>query len=376
VHLGSGTSTAALANPRYRLDEPVYLDSPEDYSASVRTADQLRFTLHIDIDGTDPLNVVSGTVAVGPSLPGSEFPHFIGRVTSNRAVADGRLLTVRDFKFRWPDTAYTINQLKIRLNGSPLVRPTAQVTFRDTEQNRKFGPFTVTQESMYFREVEMDVDREINTVDVEPISTHVHPDRPADLPEENLTLESAFAKAGIRITRSRDRGTVIDTSEAGPNRRWNYSELHDSMRQHWEAFANKPQWKMWIFLAELADSDTLGGVMFDGEIDEPGGVDRQTVCYAGRIQACGEPASAVGAISDCYHSPRSYASRNSFDSRWRFSCRLVESFAGFDSRRTSARSALCGSRNCRCQNYKRVASFSASDFGRRLCVVAQPPTNL
>ena len=110
---------------------------------------------------------------------------------------------------------------------------------------------------------------------MEPVSTLVHPDRPADLPSENLTLESAFGKAGIRITRSAGSGTIVDTTEAGTNNRWNYSELHDSMQLHWDAFANKPQWKMWLFLAELADDDGLGGVMFDGEIDEPGGVDRQ-----------------------------------------------------------------------------------------------------
>jgi hypothetical protein len=32
---------------------------------------------------------------------------------------------------------------------------------------------------------------------------------------------------------------------------------------------------MWLFLAELANDDSLGGVMFDAEIGEPGGVDRQ-----------------------------------------------------------------------------------------------------
>jgi hypothetical protein len=82
---------------------------------------------------------------------------------------------------------------------------------------------------------------------------------------------------------------VIETGAAGANKRWNYSELHDSMQLHWQAFANRPQWKMWIFLAGLADSDSLGGVMFDGEIDEPGGVDRQ--------------GTAIFTRSPFYHSP-------------------------------------------------------------------------
>lgn len=270
----SGLSYAAIKNPLYKLDEPIYIDSPEDHSASSRLNEQARFTLYVDIDGTDPLGVVSGSVALGALVPGSPSQHFIGRVTSNTATNEGRQLIVEDFNFRWPDSSDMIRRLEIRLTGSALITSAAEVTFWDPAQNRSYGPYLAQQESTHFREVEVDVDREINAVDVEPCSTHVHPDRPSDLPEEELTLESAFAKAGIRVTRSPGSGTAI-SSGAGINRRWNYSELHDSMELHWDAFGNRPQWKMWIFLAELADTDSLGGVMFDGDIDEPGGVDRQ-----------------------------------------------------------------------------------------------------
>ena len=273
VDLESGQSTAVLRNPIYRLEEPVYISEDDSPSLPERSTDELHFTLHVDIDGNHPLNVVSGTVALGPSIPGVAFPHFIGRVSSNTQNAGGLTLTVDSFKFEWPDSIYHIDRLTVELSGSPLVTPTAKVTFQDTVQNHSFGPYVATQESMYFREVEVEVDREANAIPVEPVSTAVHPDRPTDLPEEELTLEKAFAKAGVRITRSSGSGTVTDG--AGTNNRWNYAELHDSMQLHWAAFANKPQWKMWIFLAELADSDSLGGVMFDGDIDEPGGVDRQ-----------------------------------------------------------------------------------------------------
>jgi hypothetical protein len=275
IDRNSGQSIAALRNPIYKLEEPVYIESAEDYSLSDNSEEQLRLTLNIDIDGSDPLNVVSGAVALGTSSPETPFPHFIGRVTSNSASVGGRNLVVEDFRFRWVETNNNIDRLTIELNGSALIKPAARVIFHDTVRGDQFGPFLLQQESMYFREVEVDVDREKNAIDVEPVSTHIHPDRPIDVTEEELTLESAFAKAGIRITRSGGSDTIVDTTEAGADKRWNYSELHDSMRLHWREFANKPQWKMWIFLAELADSDTLGGVMFDGEIDEPGGVDRQ-----------------------------------------------------------------------------------------------------
>jgi hypothetical protein len=267
----SGVVSAALGNPIYKLDDPVYIDT----RANGRMDDQINFTLHIDIDGPEPLHVVSGTVALGTPLPGQSAPHFIGRVTSNTLSGNSRRVVVKDFNFQWPENSDRISELEISLTGTVLTRPIAGVTFRDAAGQRSYGPFTAEQASTYFREVEMDVDQEDSAVAVEPCSSHVHPDRPSDLPPEEMTLESAFAKAGILITRSAGSGTVIDSNSAGVDRKWDEMELHDSMQLHWDAFANKPQWKMWIFLAERATDDQLGGVMFDGEIDEPGGVDRQ-----------------------------------------------------------------------------------------------------
>ena len=258
-----GQTPVAMSNdPIYDLQEPIYRPEPISYNE-----DHVRFTLHIDIDGIDPLQVVSGTVAV------AHHPerHFIGRVTENTVSSQGRDLLVQDLSLYWPGSGETIESLKVSLVGMPLL-PQALVTF--VAPLRSWGPFTADRESPFFRDVEFEVDREDGAVIVEPFNSLTHPDRPASLPEEELTLETTFAKAGLRVTRS-SQGNVISTSEAGENNRWSEIELHDAMDMHWSAFANRPQWKMWIFLAELADSDDLGGIMFDGDIDEPGGVDRQ-----------------------------------------------------------------------------------------------------
>jgi hypothetical protein len=265
----SDVKPGVLNNPIYNLDKPVFIENPKLTDLLLA----LRFTLHIDIDGTDPLNVVSGAVRKG-SFPIGNSRHFIGRVTSNTASGAGRDLIVEDLDLQWPGSSSMIGKLEIHLTGGFFNQVTAEVKFITTS-GKTYGPYTVKQKSRYFHDVEVDVDRENGTADILSYNTHTHPDRPADLPEETLTLERAFRKAGIKITRSSGSGTVIDTTGAGVNNRWNYQELHDSMTLHWDAYANKPQWKMWIFQAGLADSDSLGGVMFDGEIDEPGGVDRQ-----------------------------------------------------------------------------------------------------
>lgn len=256
---------SVLNNPIYPLNEPIYIPDWGKHPHAVR------FTLNVDIDGIDPLGVVSGTVASGQTNP----THFIGRITTDNIIALSRNIVVEDLSFIWSDSSYTIDKLEINLTAAIFFPPTAQVTFISTATGRRFGSYLAQQASTYFQEVEIDVDREDGAIAVESYNTHTHPDRPADLPEENLTLATAFAKAGILIKPAPGSGSVIDTSEAGDNLRWNEQELHDSMEIHWDAFANQPQWKMWVFLAELADSDTLGGIMFDAYMGEPGGVDRQ-----------------------------------------------------------------------------------------------------
>jgi hypothetical protein len=240
----------------------------------------LGFRLHLDIDGSYPLNVVSGTVLqdLASSAGGSERAHFIGRVTSDTVAAGIRKLVVEDFSFRWPGTEGNeglIDRLQIDLKTSFPLAPSIEVSFIATDTNESHGPYIVHQESTYFHTVEVEVDREDNAVEVEPYNTLTHPVRPADLPEEELTLESTFAKAGIRITRT-PGGDVIDTGEvAGSNNRWSNQELHDAMEAHWSTFANRPQWKLWVFLAELHENNGLGGIMFDADLPAPGGMDRQ-----------------------------------------------------------------------------------------------------
>lgn len=257
-------------NSVYDLAEPLYTADRRD----VATARQsVEITLHIDIDGTDPLGVVSGTIQQGVLLSGQHPLHFIGRVTSDTTSGSDRTLVVKDFRLDWVDGVHVVDQVDVTIDSTG--SPTAAVTFTDTTRGSSVGPFQLPRESTFFRDVEFDYDREDGAIDVRSYDTHRHPDRPADLPHETITLESAFARAGINISLAPGSGTIVDTVEAGANERWNYQELHDSMSDHWDSFHNRPQWKMWLFAAKLADSDTLGGVMFDADIAEPGGVDRQ-----------------------------------------------------------------------------------------------------
>lgn len=228
--------------------------------------------LHIDVDGAYPLLVVSGTIKTS----GRFQDHFIGRVTNYDPTESLRQIEVSDFNARLPGASAVADQLTIEIakTGSGL---DAQAIFSSSRTGPVLDPIRGSRASPFFRRVEIEVDREEGARAMEPYDTHSHTDRPDDLPRETLTLESAYAKSGIEIVRS-GQENVIKSSWAGPDARWSDIELHDAMEAHWSAFANVPQWKMWVFAARLSESYggiTPAGIMFDGDIDEPGGVDRQ-----------------------------------------------------------------------------------------------------
>ncbi|MGI9022212.1 MAG: hypothetical protein ACR2HV_03045 [Acidimicrobiales bacterium] len=262
---------AELGNPMYVLTSPVYAEAGST-GRNAPECDGPVFTLHVDIDGIDPLNVVSGEVA-GPPGAAPQPGHFIGRVSESTLDGAARKLVVDEFQLTWPETGETVDRVEMTITPGAGVAG-ADVTFVVVGGERRHGPYTVARESTFFRQVEVEVDVEQGALAAEPYSTTTHPVRPADLPAESLTLESAFAKAGISIVRSAS-GDEVKTTSAGTDSRWSMQELHDAMQSHWSHFANQPQWKLWVFIAGLADSDGLGGVMFDADIREPGGVDRQ-----------------------------------------------------------------------------------------------------
>ncbi len=119
--------------------------------------------------------------------------------------------------------------------------------------------------SPYFHKVELEVDcaSDITAADaVTSMQTHAHPNRPATLPNETLTIETVFRRAGFDVTRN--TGNTVPITGAGGNARWSDMEMHDAMQIYWSKFANMAQWSTWIFLANLHESGTgLGGIMFD-----------------------------------------------------------------------------------------------------------------
>ena len=121
---------------------------------------------------------------------------------------------------------------------------------------------TYVFQSLAFRAVEFEFDSVSNAHPVTSIDTAAHPNRPASLPSETLSLEDVYQRAGFAVTTS-GSGQVPLTG-AGADSVWSTAEMHDAMQTYWSRFANAPQWALWVFFAALSDQgNSLGGIMFD-----------------------------------------------------------------------------------------------------------------
>ena len=117
--------------------------------------------------------------------------------------------------------------------------------------------------SRYFHPVNFEFDVAEGVTALTSYNTGSHPNRPASLPVENLTITNVFRRMGFDVTIS-GGANVIPIVSAGADAKWSDTEMHDAMQVHWSKFANAPQWALWTLFASLHEMGaSLGGIMFD-----------------------------------------------------------------------------------------------------------------
>lgn len=213
-----------------------------------------REELRLDVDRTYAQMTLSGTSFIGIS----ERVHWIASLTPagvRRWI--GRIWYRSGQTGLMPYTAVTV-QATASLFPS---QRSATVTFSGGGAR----PLTRTYAyvSPYFHPVEFEFDRVANATAVTSIKTCAHPNRPAGLPCETLSIDTVFRRAGFDVKNSGGNG-VIPVTGAGGNGTWSDAEMHDAMQTYWSRFANKAQWSMWVLFAARHDmGNGLGGIMFD-----------------------------------------------------------------------------------------------------------------
>ncbi|MBE3650942.1 hypothetical protein [Paenibacillus polymyxa] len=207
-------------------------------------------TLHLDVDGEFPQMVASGMWTLnGLTL------HWIAKLeTIGTHVWKGNIFYKDGNNSMFPYNFVTIEAQGLTLRNAKVIYSEGMTPLRTVH---------FTWKSKYFYPVQFEYDTEEGVTPVLSIDTHAHPDHPANLPRENLSIEAVYRRAGFDVTLSTGN-SVVPLVGAGNDVRWSNAEMHDAMQVHWSQYSNNPKWAMWVFFASLhEEGHTLGGIMFD-----------------------------------------------------------------------------------------------------------------
>jgi hypothetical protein len=151
--------------------------------------------------------------------------------------------------------------VKIEVTRTFFSPQSAKVTFSGGGAPTKIRTFKY--KSRYFHPVNFEFDAAEGVSPVLIYNTGSHPNRPASLPLENLSIATVYRRAGFDVSIS-GAGSTVPITSAGVDTKWSDMEMHDAMQVHWSKFAKTSQWALWVFFASLHEMGTsLGGIMFD-----------------------------------------------------------------------------------------------------------------
>ena len=212
-----------------------------------------RGELRLDVDGVDPQMTASGLVVSGLA----DRLHWVAKLdpTANPDQWTGSIWFKDGTSALLPHTSVQITLERAGHQRDATVRFAEGAVPAMTRKYRR--------RSAYFHPVEFEFDVVQGTTAVSEIETCAHPNRPADLPCERLSIETVFRRAGFEVSVSPGSGSVPLTL-AGGNQSWSNTEMHDAMQTYWSRFTNEARWSLWVlFAARHDDGPSLGGIMFD-----------------------------------------------------------------------------------------------------------------
>jgi hypothetical protein len=220
-----------------------------------------REELRLDVDGRYPQMIASGALS---NLFTVQI-HWIANLTMTAPnTYTGAIFYTNGSTAALPYTNVTITVVKSFFASQ------RSATVRFTAAGQPDRVRTYRWKASAFHDVEFEYDTVSNTSAVTTFDTGSHPNRPAGLPSENLSIETVYRRSGFRVTMT-DDNEVVPLSAAGADALWTDAEMHDAMQVYWSRFADKPQWSVWTLFAsqhaavpsEGITPTNLGGIMFD-----------------------------------------------------------------------------------------------------------------
>jgi hypothetical protein len=212
----------------------------------------IREELRLDVDGRYPQMVASGTTHSFYSRV-----HWIANLTATGPNSWTGNIWYKDGNI----TSFPHTNVEVQVTRSWFPNQRS-ATVRFTGGGGSVRTRTFKFKSPYYHPVNFEFDCATGETATTVINTCAHPNRPATLACENLSVQTVFRRAGFDVTTS--LGDTVPLDGAGTNARWSDLEMHDAMQAYWSRFASSAQWAMWTFCASLHEMGTsLGGIMFD-----------------------------------------------------------------------------------------------------------------
>ncbi|MCU1690960.1 MAG: uncharacterized protein JWM64_51 [Frankiales bacterium] len=214
---------------------------------------QVSEELRLDVDGRTPQMVVSGEVRQRLFGRCSWFAPLVRRAAGGW---EGDITYRQGAAALMPYTHVVVEATADLFGSGSATATFTSATGAGSTRRYAFA-------SPAFHDVEMEFDVTSDSAAVTTFDIGSHPNRPASLPVETVTVESVYARAGFRVRKSSGDST-IPVSVAGTDALWTDQEMHDAMQTYWSRFANTAQWSVWtLFAGRSIRGDGLGGIMFD-----------------------------------------------------------------------------------------------------------------
>ena len=213
--------------------------------------------LRPDVDGRRPMGRISGDFLLMTGATSSYFGSFI--VNSPTVTVTSTLVTIEGTgQYTWTAGA---PKIKVTIPRSSIFQPAAAATLQFFSASGSPGAsYVCPHKSGYQRTVLYEEDSVAGAVPFLSYNTGSLP-QPATSPARTLTVQKAFAEAGIDM-QSTGAANVIPTAAAGADAKWTSSEMHAAMVTHFSQWANIPQWKVYMLVATTHVSG-YRGIMFD-----------------------------------------------------------------------------------------------------------------
>lgn len=221
----------------------------------------VELVLRLDIDGPFSLNMLSGELNQSVEL--NDFNYFNLREHSfigddiTRSEEGNRLTLTTPIRFfRLPELTGTID---VEIEPTSTV---ARLKLTGYGYHKQPLTFALEKTSNYFRSVRLEVDLEEDTEFPGPFKPwEIPPENlPAGIPEEPISIQSAFQHAGVEVIVHPAHSTI---PHAVPGVAWSTAELNAAMASFFSLISDDPTWNVYLLVGERYVDSGVSGIMFD-----------------------------------------------------------------------------------------------------------------